>query len=160
MSLVVLLACSQKPEAIADSVTTWPDAGADGHTADVECDDADPDDCVLSGTRSLSEAILTGAVAADEAGGVLAAGGLSGDGQDDRLVGASDLLCGPNSDAVSLSAADLYPHRSLDPPALGQRTCCGARCRHGISDAVVAAPEDSTAGADAGSLYIVFGLGL
>lgn len=43
MILIFLLGCSEKFEAVSDSGIDWPDDDGDGYTADVDCDDADPE---------------------------------------------------------------------------------------------------------------------
>ncbi|MFT5686933.1 MAG: hypothetical protein ACI8RZ_007890 [Myxococcota bacterium] len=43
MFLIFLLGCSEKFDAATDSGISWPDDDGDGYTADVDCDDADPE---------------------------------------------------------------------------------------------------------------------
>lgn len=125
-------------------------------------------------TLNAAAAVITGISDGDEAGTAVACDGdVNGDGHMDVLIGAPDertggnesgtsyLLYGPVSGTISLTAADLVLTGAQSRQRSGTALTAALDADgDGLSDAIIAAPEDNTAGTDAGALYIVFGIGL
>ena len=128
----------------------------------------------LGGSLSGADATRTGASAAENAGGSLAApGDIDGDGFADLVVGspwgdggASNsgvawILYGPVSGTASLSTSDaeLQGEDSYDR-ASTSLAAAGDLNGDGAPDLLIGAPNSRDGGSDAGKAYLVFGLGL
>jgi hypothetical protein len=169
--------CERPPGFVADGTDCDDDFATSHPGAEEICNDrtdndcdGDPSDCVLSGTMSLSEALrITGVTGGDGAGGVLAGGDVSGDGQDDLIVGVpaantddSDagvvfVLHGPLT-AGSLSAAPATLTGNSRSDAAGTALASlGDVSGDGRDDLLISAPGDDEARIDAGSVYLVLG---
>ncbi len=173
-----------------DSVAV--DADGDGWASDEDCDDSDPDihpgadedpldgvdsDCdgveegpyteVLLG---LADALLRGAPC-DQAGiAVAGAGDVNGDGYDDVLVGATQmlhgcagrgtayLLYGPVLGLLELTTADAdFPGEVYLDSAGEAVASAGDVNGDGYDDLLISAPNHSDAAANAGAVYLIHG---
>jgi len=120
---------------------------------------------------SVADARITGEDGADYAGvSVDGAGDANGDGYADLLVGANGessggagagaayLVLGPVSGTVSLSAAEARFIGEASADYAGSAVAgAGDVDGDGLDDLLVGANNESTAGADAGAVYLLFG---
>ena len=128
----------------------------------------------LSGDAGVSTTSITfayGEAAGDEAGqSVAAVGDLTGDGQSELVVGAPGqdaggadagaayIYTGPTSGLVSLADADIKASGAAAGDAAGWAVSgAGDVDGDGLEDLLIGAPLESTGGALAGAVYVLYG---